>query len=60
MSEKGRYEQSANEIEKALRLGIEVESDDATLAPVVNALTDKQVKWISGWLAGESIGKIPE
>lgn len=60
MVEERSYEHNAKEIEAALRLGIEVESDDDSLAPMVKALTDEQVKWISSWLASEGIGRTPD
>lgn len=45
------------DLESSLRLGIDVESDDPSLAPIVLGLSAEQVEWIASWLAGEGFSR---
>lgn len=47
------YASAREQIERSLRLGIEVESDDESLAWIVGSLTERQIIWIAEWLAGD-------
>ena len=60
MAEKSSYDHNAEMIEKALRLGIDAESEDPAISALVPSLTSEQIRWISGWLASENIGPIPK
>lgn len=53
-----QYETAKAALEQALRLGIEVESNDPTLSAAVPALTPAQVSWVAAWLAGEGFDRV--
>lgn len=48
------FDAARSRLETALRLGIDVEGGEFNpLAPIVNTITEEQIRWVSTWLAGE-------
>lgn len=48
-------DRNSKAIEAAILLGIDVESDDPHLAPLVQSFTSEQVAWVASWLSGEGV-----